>query len=430
MDLGQGFPEWTELGQDSGLDPLGMQRPIEVIYQSLVPGISTITLRYRYYSFFPFILRHYEQNVRHPDPKEFRKFQRRCEALFALICSHGEAELGITGSDWANKRLNEISGDSGVIDFSVGADADADESLRYLKNKGGAFGAIYSTQMYEMGLVHFPGPDQPNPNPVCSDVALQLADALATELGDIAGRFFEVVEAGKIAASELGSFAAMKPTNLQPGSREHALLKDVLLGVNDPRGLTAQMRRSTLRMLLEITDTFGSVPRAEAVKWHWFENVPARDSAERHQVPQLWFLYQACDLMRLAYEVILSAALTMIDAAPRRRMSLGELTDELADAVEIASGESWDDFSGGLNAEAKASSAQQYATAMLDAMNAGETAKQVQNAISLIAILAEKAMTEAALVQEALSGADYFQSLRTEAQFLDRNRAGDASTLR
>src|SRR3546814_2261003 len=55
----------------------------------------------------------------------------------------------------------------------------------------------------------------------------------------------------------------MKPTNLQPGSLEHALLKDVLLGVNDPRGLTAQMRRSTLRMLLEITDTFGSVPRSE-----------------------------------------------------------------------------------------------------------------------------------------------------------------------
>src|SRR3546814_2269872 len=92
-----------------------MQRPIEVIYQSLVPGISTITLRYRYYSFFPFILRHYEENIRHPDPKEFRKFQRRCEALFALICTHGEAELGITGSDWANKRLNEVSGDGGEI---------------------------------------------------------------------------------------------------------------------------------------------------------------------------------------------------------------------------------------------------------------------------------------------------------------------------
>ncbi len=429
MELGEGFPEWTELGQDSGLDPLGMQRPIEVIYQSLVPGISTITLRYRYYSFFPFILRHYEENIRHPDPKEFRKFQRRCEALFALICTHGEAELGVAGSDWANKRLNEIAAQSvgdGIIDFSIGADADVDESLRYLKNKGGAFGAIYSTQMSEMGLVHFPGPGQPNPNPVCSDVALQLAGALSSELGDVAGRFFGVVEMGKIAVSELSSFAAMKPTNLQPGSREHALLKDILLGAVDTRSLTAQMRRSTLRMLLKITDTFGSVPRAEAIKWHWFENAPAKDVTQPHQVPQLWFLYQACDLMRLAYEVILSAALTMIDAAPRRRMSLGELTDGLEDCVEIDSRESWSDFSTAINAEAHASSAREYAAAMLDAMNAGEISEQVQNAISLIAILAEKAMANSSLVEDALSGADYFQSLRTEAQFLNRNRAIDA----
>lgn len=431
MELGQGFPEWTELGQDSGLDPLGMQRPIEVIYQSLVPGISTITLRYRYYSFFSFILRHYEKNIRHPDPKEFRKFQRRCEALFALICMHGEAELGITGSDWAGKRLNETatqSGGNAVIDFSIGADADADESLRYLKNKGGAFGAIYSTQMSEMGLVHFPDPGQPNPNPVCSDVALRLADALASELGDAAESFFEVVEAGKIAASELGSFAALKPTNLQSDSREHALLKDILLGVTDTRSITAQMRRSTLRMLLGITDTLGLVPRAEAIKWHWFENVPAREAGEQHQVPQLWFLYHACDLMRLAYEVILSAALSTIDAAPRRRMSLAELTAELADAVQTGD-ESWDDFATAINAEAQTTAAREYANAMDDAMKAGDTSEQVRNAISLIAILGEKAAAESALVEEALSGADYFQSLRTETNFLDRNRSVDAKQV-
>src|SRR5690606_28093849 len=118
--------------------------------------------------------------IRHPDPAVFRSFQRKCEALFALICTHGEPELGITGSDWAGRTLNEVAAQSGastIIDFTVGADPDADEKLRYLKNKGGAFGAIYSTQMSEMGLVHFPDPGQPNPNPVCSDVALKLAEA-------------------------------------------------------------------------------------------------------------------------------------------------------------------------------------------------------------------------------------------------------------
>ncbi|WP_156358345.1 hypothetical protein [Sphingobium sp. Leaf26] len=432
MELGQGFPEWTELGQDSGLDPLGMQRPIEAIYQSLVPGISTITLRYRYYSFFPLILRHYEEKIRHPDPAVLRSFQRKCEALFALICTHGEPELGITGSDWAGRTLNEVtaqSGASGIIDFTVGADPDADEKLRYLKNKGGAFGAIYSTQMSEMGLVHFPDPGQSNPNPVCSEVALQLAEALASELGDIADRFFEVVASGQISVSDLGSFAAMKPSALQSGSREHVLLKDILLGATDTRGLTAQMRRSTLRMLLEFTNTFDSVPRAETVKWHWFENVPAKEAAEPNQVPQLWFLYQACDLMRLAYEVILSAALTLIEAAPRRRMSLGELTDDLAGAVPTTGGESWDDFSTGINAAEEASTAREYAAAMLEAMDTGETSEQVRNAISLIAILADKATAESSLVEAALSGADYFQSLRTEAIFLDRNRSADADRV-
>ncbi|WP_374311719.1 hypothetical protein [Dongia sp.] len=428
MDLGQGFPEWTELGQDSGLDPLGMQRPIEVIYQSLVPGISTITLRYRYYSFFPYILRHYENNIRHPDPAVFRKFQRRCEALFALICTHGEPELGITGSDWANKILAEAD-DHGIIDFSIGADADADESLRYLKNKGGAFGAIYSTQMSEMGLIHFPDPGQPNPNPVCSDVGLRLADALASGLGDKDSRFFEVVEEGKVPVAELGSFVAIKPSNLQPGSREHLLLKEVLLGLSDPRSHTAQMRQSTLKMLLKISEALDAVPSAEAVKWHWFENVPTKDAAEQDQVPRLWFLYQACDLMRLAYEVILSAALTTIDAAPRHRMPLGELTRQLADTVETTRGESWDNFSTTVNAKAQTSSARHHATAMLDAMGAGETSEQVRNAISLIAILADTAATDFALVEITLSAHDYFQSLRTETDFLDRNRTTDATAV-
>jgi len=281
-----------------------------------------------------------------------------------------------------------------------------------------------------MGLVHFPDdPMQPNPNPICSNVAIELADALASELGGIADRFFEVVEAGKIAVSELGSFAVMKPSSLKPGSREHALLKDILLGATDARSLTAQMRRSTLRMLLEFTDTLNSVPRAEAVKWHWFENASAREAGQAHQVPQLWFLYQACDLVRLAYEVILSAALTMIEAAPRRRMSLGELTYRLANTVETASDETWDDFSSRISAEAETSAAREYETAMRDAMKTGETSEQVRNAVSLIAILTEKAVAEAALVEAALSGADHFQSLRTEANFLDRNRAGEAGRV-
>ncbi len=428
MDLGDGFPEWTELGQDSGLDPLGMQRPIEVIYQSIVPGISTITLRYRYYSFFPLILKHYEEHIRHPDPDEFRAFQRRCEALFALICTHGEPELGITGSDWAGRTLSQArtqSGKTAIIDFSVGADPGADESLRYLRNKGGAFGAIYATQMSEMGLIHFPSAGDPNPNPICSDLALKLADAFSRELGATAGKFFEVVAAGEIALSSLQLFEAMKPSRLRLGGDEHILLTDILFGKSDTHKESDLMRRRTLQMLLDVTATSNAIPRAEQVKWHWFENVPNLQGGNAREVPHLWFLYQACDLMRLAYEVILSAALTLLEAAPRRRMTLSDLTEELIGFAMIVRDEAWEDFSFGLADGSM--SVREHAQAMLSKMEEGETAEQVRLAVLLIAILYDRSSASANLIEEALSGADYFQSLRTEVQFLDRSRAVPAS---
>ena len=45
-------PEWTERIDKRGLDPLGMQNAGVALYQALVPGISNVTLRIRYYGFY------------------------------------------------------------------------------------------------------------------------------------------------------------------------------------------------------------------------------------------------------------------------------------------------------------------------------------------------------------------------------------------
>jgi hypothetical protein len=42
-------PEWTQVRQKSGLDPLGLQAASVRLYQALLPGISNVTLRTRYY---------------------------------------------------------------------------------------------------------------------------------------------------------------------------------------------------------------------------------------------------------------------------------------------------------------------------------------------------------------------------------------------
>ena len=205
-DFGPGFPEWTELGQDGGLDPLGMQRPIEAIYQSLLPGISTITLRFRYYSFFVWMLEVYasDDRLRSTDPAKFRLFHRRCEILFALIAARVSSEpenerrapeLGVAGIEWAQKQLAVASNDPTALkDFSLGADPETDPAQRYLRNKGGAFGGIYATQMFEMGLITLG--DERNPISVCTNRALPLAEAFAEAIGELGSVFIRCVTSG------------------------------------------------------------------------------------------------------------------------------------------------------------------------------------------------------------------------------------------
>ncbi|MGF6861702.1 hypothetical protein ABIE69_002275 [Rhodobacteraceae bacterium MBR-64] len=309
-DFGSGFPEWTELGQDGGLDPLGMQRPIEVIYQSLLPGISTITLRFRYYSFFVWMLEIYAKKNGNTDPVAFRLFQRRCETLFALIAARGTTELGVAGIDWAQRQLAVVPDDpAAIIDFSVGADPEAEVAQRYLRNKGGAFGGIYATQMYEMGLITL-GDDQ-NPIAVCTNRAVPLADAFAAEIGDLGALFLRCEKEGMVSLADLDLMAPMKPSEIVTGSAEHTLLVQVLLGRVSPASAPDKLRRSTALMLLQLIGATNEVPRAEAVKWEWFgagQTKPERASATE-DVRAMWALYQACDLMRVAYENILDLAL-------------------------------------------------------------------------------------------------------------------------
>lgn len=433
MEFGAGFPEWTELGQDTGLDPLGMQRPIEAIYQSLLPGISTITLRYRYYALFPWILKYYEDHIRHSDPAVFRVFQRRCELLFALICCRGDQELGIAGSDWAHKKIGELNQQhepDPVLEFGAGADPDAELSLRYLRNKGGAFGGIYSTQMAEMGLIIIPEKDAKNPIPICHERALPLVAAFEKGMAGMSAEFFATVEAGTVSLSQLDALRDMKPAALAPGSDEHRLLSNILLGHTDKARPSDETRRQTLRMPLGLTAASGAIPKAEDVKWRWYEadfiaDDPANDADE---VRRLWVLYQACDLMRLAYEAILSAALTILAASNSRRLTLNELIDELVDHAECPDGISWGTFEKELRTAQGAEEARIYYVALLDAVATGTPQALVKSALPLIGVLLEKAAKFGPLMEKSLSIGEHFQSLRTEAIFLEKWSTADAKS--
>jgi hypothetical protein len=63
------YPEWTEYRKKNGLDPLGMQTGSINIYQRLLPGISNVTLRIRYYRVYAWLARSYVKSIGDTDPK-------------------------------------------------------------------------------------------------------------------------------------------------------------------------------------------------------------------------------------------------------------------------------------------------------------------------------------------------------------------------
>ncbi len=429
--FGPGFPEWTELGQDGGLDPLGMQRPIEVIYQSLLPGISTITLRFRYYSFFVWMLEVYARERGDTDPVAFRAFQRRCETLFALIAARGSTELGVAGIDWAQKQLGDVSNNpSTVIDFSVGADPETDVGERYLRNKGGAFGGIYATQMFEMGLITL-GDDR-NPIAVCTNCALPLAEAFAAEIAELGTVFMHCVRTGTVTLADLDRMAPMQPSEIVAGSAEHRLLIQVMLGRISPATASDKRRRSTAIMLLKLIDATKEVPRAEAVKWEWFgAGQQAADPAPASEDTRaMWALYQACDLMRLAYENILDLALDILQEAELRRMPFSVVVAGLLDLVDVPDGMTWQGYSTSLLEDLEPAVAARLADErMVEARASGDRSTRMRSVVALVAALAERAAAFGELLDRELNAPDHFQSLRTEARFLQDRAQESARTV-
>jgi hypothetical protein len=133
------YPEWTEYRKKNGLDPLGMQTGSVDTYQRLLPGISNVTLRIRYYGLYAWLVRTYAKKIGDTNPKSWQRSVRRAEALYALVAQHKGQEHGVAGVDWASRTLEQAGT---IIDFSNAAEPGSPDY--YLKQAWGAYGAAYA----------------------------------------------------------------------------------------------------------------------------------------------------------------------------------------------------------------------------------------------------------------------------------------------
>lgn len=321
---GTGLPHWTSKEEKRGIDPLGMQITSVTLYQELLPGISNVTLRMRYYGLYAWLAQTYAKQVSDTSAEVWCLYLRRAEALYALVAAYNGSERGVAGVLWAGRKLAETAG-SWVV---FRPNTDRGDTVQYLKQKFGAFGAAYGSQLVEIGILEYVDEHQvPVPT---ADVGDPLAQAFLAAIGGVAEAFLGAAERGSVTKAELARMAPILPSSIGKASRERQLYQDLLFAKHHPRWEPAIARKQSLRLILRAAQANASNIDAHYVRWTLYalrnsdgevlDPLPMDEESQRF----LWSVYQANDLLHVAYEGLLKFALDVL-SVPSTGMPLAQL---------------------------------------------------------------------------------------------------------
>lgn len=302
--------DWTKPGSFSaGRDPLGFQAASVRLYTSLVPGLTNVTNRLRYYSFYCWVVWQFEKIHHTTKEDKWIEFIRRCEAAIALACQIGDAAnaLGMAGSDWWRHEAADTSKKS--FDLITPTNRPGEDG-QYLKAKYGNFGQFYTASMLEMGLIESASA---RVYAVTSSAGKALAVAVQEEHPDACEFLLKSVKVGRISRSDCESISeALHPSYLDPSSQEARLLKQFLQGsrADDP---TAEARRVSLRnMLAVVSDSKGEFDLRREL---YVQSGSLSDSSLGVDNLMRWRAYFLNEFYHIALEVWLNAIVGLSNQA-------------------------------------------------------------------------------------------------------------------
>jgi hypothetical protein len=309
-----------------------MQTTSIALYQQLLPGISNVTLRMRYYGLYAWLADWYAKNVRTTDTEQWRRFLRRTEALYALAAQRAGNEHGIPGSRWAARTL-------GAKEVTFSDWTDGETSTHYLQQRFGAFGAAYGSQLLEMGVLTSvatqAGHNIPVPSPGLGDA---LAAEFQQEAEGAAAVFVAAIQAGTVSPSQLEQIGPMLPSRIADGSPERQLYEDMLFGNGQVKDRGATERARTLRLLLRMSAEYEAPLNPDLVRWSLYAGCrtdgtplqPMRDADDAQAFS--WRLYQANDIVHACYEALLRYVLDVLESYPDG-VSMPSLLNALVERV-------------------------------------------------------------------------------------------------
>jgi hypothetical protein len=330
--------------QIGGLDHLAVQAPCINIYARLLPGITNVTDRARYYSFYPWIVWALEQ-AGHRYNDAFIDQYRKADCLFTLIA---ERHAHVTGRDRDDhaaatvgslnlaKQIAEIRGGKSVrlSDF-----AHRDEGRhKYFKNKLGGLGQYYLGVFSELSIMAgtlISGVKNTN------QVGAAIAQAMDKSVDR--GRFLEVIRNDIVSAEDLDQLSDFCPCHLPVRIQERDLLSDLFFA----RALFADTdmlpRRRSLQVIMHLADHLAQ--QRIAIDLEHFRGclysgalpggIPLELPERLQHTRRLWAVYHRNELLSLAAQGLFFVVLDAYQESGMCFHSLEALCDWFVSTPEV-----------------------------------------------------------------------------------------------
>jgi hypothetical protein len=333
-----------------GLDHLGTQGPCLAIYAQLLPGITNVTDRARYYSLYPWLVWSFDLRFPTADADAFIEYFRRADCLFTLISErhsrqtdhdaerHGAAMVGRIQLLQALDRLEQGQ----ELRLSTYTDRTEGNARRYFMNRLGGLGQYYAGTLAQLELM------DPSAKPWIKftiERGQPMAEAVSqTVPGEL---FWALVQSDVVALADLDNLSGFCACSIASGTPEHDLLTDIFFDRAKAFGALGEQRRQSLALILHLANCLRTeceqdlnerVFRAVAYsgvlpgKLSW--KVPPSLEPTRGA----WALYERNDLLSVVTQSVFSMCLQRLDHAETVGVT-GSATVEVFAAALAASEE-------------------------------------------------------------------------------------------
>ena len=332
-----------------GLDHLAVQAPCISLYGRMLPGITNVTDRARYYSFYPWVVWALEKRG-HRYGDTFIDLYRKADCLLTLIAERHAKVTGGERDDHAAATVGSGNMAEPVAKVRDGQSVKlSDFALRegknrYFKNKLGGLGQYYIGVFRELNIMT--GDLQTGVQNI-REVGGVIAESLDRHVNrDL---FFKTVDEDIVSAARLDELHSFCPCSLKYSPDEHSTLSDLFFVTGQFFDQDALARRRTLKTILSLADNLAECGTAIDIgqfrgctysgalpnKTTW--RLPERLQKNRQQ----WAIYQRNEILSLAVQGIFYVILDANEESGEQFQSVDELVRWFIEQPEVEQIESF-----------------------------------------------------------------------------------------